>query len=108
MPRSSLEDRGELVGGDSGRKNPPELHKRRFLIRRASRSIRCSLNPRAMDWRNYRKRAYAQGRVREFDASGLGAPSDFRAVDPDCREAMAVLRAGSERRERKDHDAAAA
>ena len=108
MPRSSLDASSDLANGEFGRKNPAELQKERFLHRRLVRSIRRSLDPRILDWRDYKRQRYARGPVGGFDISGFGAPSDFRTVDPDCGEAMAVLRAAAGRRERDRHDAAAA
>ena len=96
MPRSSLDETGELAGGEFGRKNPAELYKERFLYRRLRRAIRRRLKPGVGDWRDS-KRHYAQGPVGEFHITGFGRPSDFRAVDPDCDEAMAVLGASAER-----------
>ena len=108
MPRSSMDNSSVLANGEFGRRNPAELQKERFLIRRLSRSVRRYFNPGIMDWRDYKRLRYARGPVSDFDISGFGAPSDFHAFDPDCGEAMAVLRAVADLRERKDHDAAAA
>lgn len=97
MPRSSLDKAGDLANGEFGRKNPAEFYKERFLYRRLRRAVRRRLKPGGVaDFRDY-KRHYAQGPVGEFDITGFGRPSDFRAVDPHCDEAMAVLRTATER-----------
>ena len=104
MPRSS---RDKMTGGEwTGRENPAQFKKERFLYQRLRRAVRRRFNPNVSVYRDYKKRVYARGPVREFDIPGFGAPSDFRAVDPDCDEAMAVLRAATERRERSGCPAA--
>ncbi len=97
MPRSSMDEAGELAGSEFGRKNPAELYKERFLYQRLRRAVRRRLKSGVADYRDY-KRHYAQGSIGDFDIAGFGRPSDFRAVDPNCDEAMAVLRAVTERR----------
>ena len=94
IPRSSRDETGELVSNKFGRKNPAELHKERFLYRRLRRTIRRRLKSGVGEFRDYKKHTYARGPVGEFDVAGFGRPSDFRAVDPHCDEAMAVLGAG--------------
>ena len=109
IPRSSLDIREIGDEGDMapvGRQNPKELRKERFLYRRLRRSIRCRYKPGLAVYRHFKQHRYARGPVRAFDIPGFGAPSDFRAVDPDCDEAMAVLRAATERRERSGCPAA--
>ncbi len=97
MPRSSLDKAGDLAGGELGRKNPAELYKERFLYQRLRRAVRRHLKSGGVaDFRDYKCR-YAQGPIGDFDITGFGRPSDFRAVDPHCDEAMAVLRAATER-----------
>ena len=98
MPRSSLDASGELAGGEFGRKNPAELYKERFIYQRLRRAVRRRFKAGVDEVRDYKQRQYAQGPVGDFDISGFGLPSDFRAVDPDCDEAMTVLRASTERR----------
>ncbi len=96
LPRSSL-DASEDFSGRFGRKNPAEFYKTRFLYQRLRRALRRRLKPSGVtDIRDY-KRNYAQGPVGEFGIAGFNLPSDFRALDPYCDEAMAVLHASSER-----------
>ena len=97
MPRSSLDATGELVGGEFGRKNPAELYKQRFLYQRLRRAIRRRIKAGVVEFRDYKKRYYARGPVSEFDIAGFGQPSDFRAIDPHCDEAMGVLGATTDR-----------
>ena len=103
MPRSSLDRSGRLKFGRWGRKNPKELHKERGLYRRLRRQLMARLNPGFSNTWNHKKR-YARGPVGEFDIADFGSPADFRAVDPDCEEAMAALRAMAQRRELGESD----
>ena len=106
MPRSSLDEPGNLAAGALGRKSPAEIGMR--WDRLARRWIGRRLNPRRHGLMDYRSHKYAQGPVLDFDIAAFGAPSDFHAVDPDCGAAMTVLQAVTERREREGLDAAAA
>ena len=95
MPRSSRDASGGPAGSGHRRKNPAEAYKERFLYQRLRRALRRRFKPGVNDWRDYKRRMYARGPERRFDVAGFGAPSDFRAVDPDCDEAMAVLDAAA-------------
>ena len=95
FPRSSL-DRHDM-DMDFGRPNPAMVRRTRTMRQRVKRAIGRLLNPNATKYQHHRKGRLAQGPLRMFSIEGFGTPSDFRELDPDCDEALAVLHQSCER-----------